>query len=174
MEALAISERDGLARYASEQPPYNLLDRRIENELLPLCRKYGLGGPAVVAARRRHPRGPLQRRRARGLARRRADRSHGSGSRRPVSRSGARSAKLAAERGLTATQLALLWCKDQAGITAPIIGPRTLEQLEDALGILERHLDDETREALDALGAAGQRGRRLPQHRRLDPAARDR
>ena len=37
MEALAVSERHGLARYVSEQPPYNLLDRRIENELVPLA-----------------------------------------------------------------------------------------------------------------------------------------
>jgi len=43
MEALAIAARDDRAAYATEQPPYNLVDRRIENELLPLCRKYGLG-----------------------------------------------------------------------------------------------------------------------------------
>src|SRR6266498_251094 len=42
MESISISERYGLNRYISEQPPYNLLDRRIENELLPLCQKYGL------------------------------------------------------------------------------------------------------------------------------------
>jgi aryl-alcohol dehydrogenase-like predicted oxidoreductase len=42
MEALAISERYHLARYVSEQPPYNLLDRRVENELVPLCQRYGL------------------------------------------------------------------------------------------------------------------------------------
>ena len=42
MEALAVSERRGFARYVSEQPPYNLLDRRIENELLPLAARYGL------------------------------------------------------------------------------------------------------------------------------------
>ena len=42
MEALSLSERYGLNRYISEQPPYNLLDRRIENELVPLCQKYGL------------------------------------------------------------------------------------------------------------------------------------
>ena len=40
MEALAASERLGLARYVSEQPPYNLLDRRIENELVPLAQRY--------------------------------------------------------------------------------------------------------------------------------------
>ena len=43
MEALAISERRGYARYCCEQPPYNLLDRRIENELVPLCLEHGLG-----------------------------------------------------------------------------------------------------------------------------------
>ena len=42
MEALAISEKYHLARYVSEQPPYNLLDRRIENELIPLCQKHNL------------------------------------------------------------------------------------------------------------------------------------
>ena len=42
MEALMISERQGIARYISEQPPYNLLDRRIENELVPLARRYGI------------------------------------------------------------------------------------------------------------------------------------
>ena len=31
-----------VGRYVSEQPPYNLLDRRAENELIPLCQKYGL------------------------------------------------------------------------------------------------------------------------------------
>ena len=42
MEALSIGERSHLVCYVSEQPPYNLLDRRIENELIPLCQKYGL------------------------------------------------------------------------------------------------------------------------------------
>ena len=42
MEALAISERYGLARFISEQSPYNLLDRRVENETIPLCLKHGL------------------------------------------------------------------------------------------------------------------------------------
>ena len=50
MEALAISEKYNLARYISEQPPYNLLDRRIENELVPLAQKYDLAIAALVAA----------------------------------------------------------------------------------------------------------------------------
>jgi aryl-alcohol dehydrogenase-like predicted oxidoreductase len=43
MEALMVSQLRRFARFISEQPPYNLLDRRIENELVPLCLKYGLG-----------------------------------------------------------------------------------------------------------------------------------
>src|SRR5579885_1168916 len=42
MEGLAVSDRYGLARLISEQPPYNLLDRRIENELVPLAQRYGM------------------------------------------------------------------------------------------------------------------------------------
>ena len=64
MEALATSERYGLARYITEQPPYNFLDRRIENELVPLCQTLWRGYSALVAAGRRRPGWPLSPRRA--------------------------------------------------------------------------------------------------------------
>ena len=59
--------------------------------------------------------------------------------------------QMAEQRGLTPTQLALLWAKDQPGITAPIIGPRTLQHLEDALPLLEMTLDEADRPVFDAL-----------------------
>ena len=152
MEALAVSERYGLARYISEQPPYNLLDRRIENELVPVCQKYGL---AML------PWSPL----AGGiLAGRYSEGGFPEGSR--ATRAGsmftdritltgkevaAAVGKMAQERGMTASQLALLWVKDQPGITAPIIGPRTLQQLEDALGIMEKSLEEADRSLFDGL-----------------------
>jgi len=58
---------------------------------------------------------------------------------------------MARERGMTASQFALLWCKDQPGITAPIIGPRTMSHLDDALGIADKKLDDADRVLLDEL-----------------------
>jgi aryl-alcohol dehydrogenase-like predicted oxidoreductase len=58
---------------------------------------------------------------------------------------------LARECGITASQLALLWCKDQPAITAPIIGPRTLAHLQDALPVLEMSLTDEERPIFDEL-----------------------
>jgi hypothetical protein len=154
MEALAIAERDGLPRYVSEQPPYNLLDRRVENELLPLCRKYDLAvlpwsplGGGILANRYADgvPDGSRATRRPQLLDR-------------VTTRAvevGRELAALAADRGLTATQLALLWCKDQPGVTAPIIGPRTMEQLDDALPVLTMTLDEETRAACDELVPPG-------------------
>lgn len=153
MEALALSERYGLNRYISEQPPYNLLDRRIENELIPLCQKYGLallpysplGGGILAGRYSLDGEIPEGSRAARGrrhfLAR--------------ITQRGCELAtklgEMAQERGLTRTQLALLWVKDQPGITAPIIGPRTMEHLEDALPLLEMALDDADRPLFDEL-----------------------
>ena len=154
MEALSISERYGLNRYVSEQPPYNLLDRRAENELVPLCQKYDL---AIL------PWSPL----AMGILAGRYpqantfpedSRAHLWDSSMVKARVtqrgidvGKEVAKLAQERGMTASQFALLWTKDQPGITAPIIGPRTLAHLEDALVIVDKKLNNEDRPLFDAL-----------------------
>ena len=43
MEGIMVSELKGYVRFISDQPPYNLLDRRIENELVPMCQAHGLG-----------------------------------------------------------------------------------------------------------------------------------
>ncbi len=158
MEALSISERYGLNRYISEQPPYNLLDRRIENELVPLCQKYDL---AIL------PWSPL----AMGiLAGRYAQtdnypedsRAHRWDSSAVKARITPRGldvgqavSRMARERGLTASQLSLLWTKDQPGITAPIIGPRTLAHLEEALAILDKSLDEADRPLFDELVHSG-------------------
>jgi aryl-alcohol dehydrogenase-like predicted oxidoreductase len=153
MEALSISEKEHLVRYVSEQPPYNLLDRRIENELVPLCQQYGLAilpwsplAGGILAARynakdslpdgsRAARSGDTFRDRITGTA---LDVAHQVG-------------EIARDQGLTTAQLALLWCKDQPGVTAPIIGPRTMGHFEAALGIADKSLDADTRAALDAL-----------------------
>lgn len=154
MEALALSERHGLNRYISEQPPYNLLDRRVENELIPLAQKYDLAilpwsplAMGVLAGRypktMEYPEGS------------RVQRWNNDTTKARVTPRGVEVgqavARMAQERGLTASQLGLLWIKDQPGVTAPIIGPRTLGHLEDALGILGRSLDDADRPHFDAL-----------------------
>jgi aryl-alcohol dehydrogenase-like predicted oxidoreductase len=154
MEALALSERYGLNRYISEQPPYNLLDRRIENELVPLCQKYELAilpwsplAMGILAGRYTQPDSYPENSRARLW--------DSSAVKARISQRGIdvgkAVAKMAQERGFTASQFALLWTKDQPGITAPIIGPRTLAHLEDALGILDKTLDAADRPLFDEL-----------------------
>ena len=156
MEGLSVSERYNLVRFISEQPPYNLLDRRIENELVPLCQKYGI---AIL------PWSPL----AGGILAGRYNASNAAGQFPEGSRAqrmgstfqervtergvmaAQRMAAMAQERGMTASQFALLWCKDQPGITSPILGPRTMAHLEDALAIADKKLDAADRVLLDEL-----------------------
>src|ERR1041385_1480135 len=158
MEALSISERYGLNRYVSEQPPYNLLDRRIENELVPLCQKYGLAilpwsplAMGILAGRYTQTSDYPDDSRARlwdssAVKARITPRGLEVG--RAVSR-------MAQERGMTASQLSLLWIKGQPGVTAPIIGPRTLAHLEDALAIMDKSFDEVDRPLFDELVQIG-------------------
>jgi len=157
MESIMASELKGYVRFVSEQPPYNLLDRRIENEMVPFCQEYQLG---------LFPWSPL----AMGiLAGRYADADKTPKASRAALRGGiyaervtargievgSRFVQLAKDRGISPAQLAVLWVKDQPGITAPLIGPRTLEQLEHFLPVMEMQLDDQTRAACDALVPPG-------------------
>ena len=64
-------------------------------------------------------------------------------------------AGLARRFGKTPGQLALLWCKDQPAVTSPIVGPRTLAQLEELLPAMEMTLSDEERAACDAINPPG-------------------
>jgi 1-deoxyxylulose-5-phosphate synthase len=160
MEALATSERLGLARYVSEQPPYNLLDRRIENELVPLAQRYGMAilpwaplAQGVLAGR--YPAGaalPADSRAVRqpGQANIYADRVTPRGIELARAFAG-----LARANGRTPGQLALLWCKDQPAVTSPIVGPRTPEQLAELLLVLEMSLSETERLACDTLVPPG-------------------
>lgn len=157
VEALLVSERLGLVRYVAEQPPYNLLDRRIENELVPMCQAHGLGlfpwspmAMGVLAGRyedasatptdsRASLRGGIYAERvtARGID------------------VGRRFAEVARASGRSAAQLAVTWVKSQPGVTAPLVGPRTTDQIEHLLPVLSDTLDDELRAACDALVPPG-------------------
>ena len=157
MEALAISDRRGYARFCCEQPPYNLLDRRIENELVPLCLEHGLGiipwtpvAQGVLAGRyadaKAYPKGSRAAHRG-GIYAERINQ--------PGIDVGNRFVALAKETGIPPIQLAVLWVKDQRGITAPIIGPRMLGHLDDLLPVGELRLSDDVRRACDELVPPG-------------------
>lgn len=158
MEALAVSERHHLARYVSEQPPYNLLDRRIENELVPLALRHSLAlipwaplAQGLLAGR--YPAGkdlPADSRAVMQANSVYAERVTDRGI-----TAGQKFSEIADQFGKTPGQLALLWCKDQPGITAPIFGPRTMAQVKDLLPVLEMTLSQAEREACDTLNPPG-------------------
>lgn len=152
MEGLAVSEKMNLARFVSEQPPYNLLDRRIENELVPLALKYNLAllpwsplAGGILAGRYDAGDLPEGSRGARS----------GSMFRDRISSAGLDAARrlgeMAQAKGITTAQLALLWCMVQPGVTAPIIGPRTLAHMQSFLPVMDMALSAEELGQIDEL-----------------------
>jgi aryl-alcohol dehydrogenase-like predicted oxidoreductase len=159
MESLWVAKELGLNRFVCEQPPYHILDRRIERELLPMAQTYGLGiipwsplaGGLLTGKYRRHQETPadsrfadiadkpwMQRRWTEGVF----DVVEGL-------------IPLVEAKGCTMAQFALAWCIQQPGVTSPIIGPRTMEQLEDNLGALEVTITEEDRATVDELAPPG-------------------
>jgi NDP-hexose C3-ketoreductase / dTDP-4-oxo-2-deoxy-alpha-D-pentos-2-ene 2,3-reductase len=133
----------------SEQPIYNLMTRHIELEVLPAAQTYGIG---II------PWSPLHGGLLSGALRKQRE---GQGARSTEGRSAEGLAesrevieayeKLCAELGHDPADVALGWLLSRPGVTAPIIGPRTLEQLDASLGALTVELADETLARLDEL-----------------------
>ena len=151
VEALWAAKELGLNRFVSEQPTYHLLDRTAERELLPAAQSFGV---AVI------PWGPLCGGLLTGKYRRDDQSAEGrwQGGRdnfgRPVTPQAfdviEAVVALAEEKRCTPSQLALAWNAAQPGVTAPIIGPRTKEQLIDNLGAALVALGAEDFARLDA------------------------
>ena len=153
VESLWVSEKLGLNRFVTEQPPYNLLDRRIERELLPVARTYGFGvipwsplaGGMLTGKYRKDAPSPEGSRFANGKFRQGKDVSDATW--RVIE--GVRA--LSEEKGVPMDAFALAWVLHQPGITSPIIGPRNLEQFEQNLKALEVEITAEDRKRIDEL-----------------------
>lgn len=143
VESLWVSKELGLNRFVAEQPPYHLLDRRPERELIPMAQTYGI---AIL------PYSPLAGGFLAGIYRRGEPLPPGSRFKEFWTGTGKTHLipaafdvldvveAIAGEKSCTPAQLALAWCAQQPGVTSPIIGPRTSEQLEDCLGALDLRL----------------------------------
>ena len=133
----------------SEQCIYNLMTRHVELEVVPAAIHYGLG---II------PWSPLHGGLLSGALRKQRE---GTGSRSGEGRSADSLEKnraaieayenLAAELGVDPADLALAWLLSRPGVTAPIVGPRTVEQLDNSLRALDITLDDKTLTRLDEL-----------------------
>jgi len=152
-EAQWVSERRNLEKFVCEQPPYSILARKAEKDTLRFCARYGV---AVI------PWSPLAGGWLTGKYRKGKSLPENSrGDRRDwdlESQEGQRRldavealVELANERGVPLTQCALAWTLANPVVTAPIIGPRTTDQLKDNLGALGLHLDAEILKKVDEI-----------------------
>jgi aryl-alcohol dehydrogenase-like predicted oxidoreductase len=159
VEAQWIAERRGHERFRIEQPPYSIFVRSIEGSVLPTCQRYGMGvipwsplnGGFLTGRYRPGADAPTS-----GRAARLPDRFD------PAKPDVQRKLELvpqlealAQEAGLSLTHLALGFTLAHPAVTAPIIGPRTMEQLEGLLGAADVRLDDDILDRIDALVPPG-------------------
>src|SRR5205085_10432736 len=136
-----VASRRGRERFVCEQPPYSMLVREIENDVLPTCRRYGMGVIPWSPLAGGWPSGRYRL----GSELPRSHRAQRIPSRYDMSLPGNQSkleavdalARLAEEAGITLIEMALAWVIRHPAVTAAIIGPRTMEQLESQLPAAE-------------------------------------
>jgi aryl-alcohol dehydrogenase-like predicted oxidoreductase len=181
VEAQWVARERGHQRFVCEQPPYSMLVRGVENDVLPTCRRYGMGvipwGPLAggwLSGRWRKGQEPPQSSRA--------DRIPGRydlsipGNQRKLEAAEAL-AQLAEEAGLSLIHLGLAFVVNHPAVTAAIIGPRTMDHLESQIGAADVTLDPAILDRIDEIVPPGVNvnpGDSGWQNPDLEPAARRR
>ena len=152
VEAQWTAERRGLARFRTEQPPYSILSRGIEREVLPIAQRYGMGilvwGPlaqGMLTGRIRKDQ-PTDLRRA-GLLKAFSDGRRIDAVEQLI--------PLAEKAGLPMTHLALAFVIAHPGVTSAIIGPHTMKQLDDLLAAADVALGDDLLDQIDEIVPPG-------------------
>jgi len=159
VEAQWVARERGLQRFVCEQPPYSILARGIEADVLPACLEHGMGAipwsPLAggwLSGRWRKGADDLTSRRSAMLPDR-YDLSI------PANQAKLEAAdalgQLADEAGMSLIDMALAFVIRHPGVTAAIIGPRTIEQLESQLGAADVKLDDALLDRIDEIVAPG-------------------
>jgi aryl-alcohol dehydrogenase-like predicted oxidoreductase len=154
--AVALQDRNGWAPFVSLQPQYSLVERSAELDLLPFTRAAGLGvlpwgplGAGFLSGKYKRGEQPPEGSRMAGAGDDLEEAEH----RRAIERNFRvvdAAEEIAAAHGATVPQVALAWLLGVEGVTAPIVGARTLEHLEDALGCVDVSLSPEERARLEA------------------------
>ena len=181
VEAQWTAERRGRERFVCEQPPYSILVRGIESDVLPTTQRYGMGvipwSPLAggwLSGRYRKDQDLPESRRAAMLPDR-FDMSLPANQRKLDAADAL--GKLADEAGLTLVEMALAFVIRHPGVTAAIIGPRTMEHLEDQLKAADVELSDDVLDRIDEIvppGVTLNPGDVLDGNPALEPAARRR
>jgi aryl-alcohol dehydrogenase-like predicted oxidoreductase len=158
-EAQSAAELRGRERFRSEQPPYSILTRAIEHDVLPTCQRHGIG---VISY------SPLAGGWLSGRYRKEVDVHGPASAARPAARfdlsdpanqrkldAVEQLAQLADDAGITLIQLALAFVLNHPAVTAAIIGPRTIEHLESQLTAADLVLSDEVLDRIDQINPPG-------------------
>jgi len=154
-----ISQQRGLGRFVTEQPPYSILDRGIERDVLPVAERFRLGiipwSPLAggwLTGRFRKGQEAVQTNRAKMMPAR-FDLT------KPANQAKLDAvedlAVLAEQSGLSMVHLALAFVAQHPAVTAPIIGPRTMEQLDSQLGAVDVRLSTDVLDRIDEIVAPG-------------------
>jgi aryl-alcohol dehydrogenase-like predicted oxidoreductase len=153
------AERRGRARFVTEQPPYSMLVRGVEAEVLPVCQAHGMGvipwSPLAggwLSGRWRKGQDPPASTRAQRLPER-YDLSLPANQRKLEAAEAL--AQLAEDAGISLIHLALAFVLNHPAVTAAIVGPRTMEQLEGQLGATEVRLDAAALDRIDEIVPPG-------------------
>ena len=160
VEAQWAAERRGRERFVCEQPPYSLLIRGVEAEVLPVCEKYGMGvipwsplaGGWLSGKYTSGSESPDSSRRAQMLPSRYDMTIPGNQHKLEAAQ---QLGKLAEDAGITLIEMALAFVMRHPAVTAPIIGPRTMEQLESQLPALETTLSGDLLDRIDEVVPPG-------------------
>ena len=154
-----ISQRRGLGRFVTEQPPYSLLDRGIERDVLPVAEQYHLGvipwSPLAggwLTGRFRKGEDAPQTNRARMMPGRFDLSTPQNQAKLDVVE---QLALLADDAGIPLVHLALAFVMQHPAVTAPIIGPRTTDHLDSQLGAAEVQLSTDVLDRIDEIVAPG-------------------
>jgi len=154
VEAQWVAERRGLARFRTEQPPYSILGRGIEREVLPACQKYGMGAlvwsplaKGMLTGRYRRGQPLPDSLRAKTFPQQMTDERNLDAVERLI--------PIAAGAGLSLTHLAMAFVMAHPGVTCAILGPRTMPQLDDLLAGAGVVLSDEILDRIDEVVAPG-------------------
>lgn len=155
MKATALAKELGTARYDCLQPQYSLVCRYIEREHVPLCMEEGIGiipwsplGGGMLTGKVRRGEAPPQGSRAA----QQAEQNERFSSEKNLDIAEA-VIEVADKIGKSASQVALAWCMNQPGVTSPIFGARTMQQLEDNIAAAGIELDEASTEKLEAASA---------------------
>ncbi len=154
VEAQWVAERRGLARFRTEQPPYSILDRGIEREVLPVAERYGMGvlvwsplSKGLLTGRYRKGQPMPDSPRVKFMPQQMSDARSLDAVERLV--------PLAAEAGMSLTHMAMAFVMAHPGVTSAILGPRTMAQLDDLLAGAEVRLSDEVLDRIDEIAPPG-------------------